>query len=134
LTSLARWVLGIVLLLAHPDPRNVPRLRELVIISIVIADAAEETPDPYGSASLLTAIAHFESGFAIHAVGRQGEQGPWQLMPPAPTKLRAQAFEALRRWRILTPCGFSGEHPPHCPLASHRALLAAMTRAAFAPD
>jgi hypothetical protein len=133
LTSLARWILSIALLLAQPDPRNVPRLRELVIISIVIAEAAEETRDPYGSASLLLAIAHFESGFVVHAVGRQGEQGPWQLMPPAPKRLRAQASEALRRWIVLGPCGFAGQPPP-CPLGRHRQLLAAMTRAAFAPD
>lgn len=112
--------------LIPPRQNDVARLREMVILSIVIADASEDTPLPgktaKETAAQFTAIPYYESGFAIHAVGKLGEVGPFQLMPPnVPKTLRAQAKEAIRRWRVQGPCGYTGEaNAKHCPLAEHR--------------
>jgi hypothetical protein len=116
------WVLTLILLLASPRQNDVARLHELAAIAKVTADASASRED----AGLLVAIGYFESGFVIRARGRMGELGPWQLMPPAPAKLREQAKEALRRWKVLGPCGYAGERAPDCPLGYHRRLLGAM--------
>jgi hypothetical protein len=137
MNTLATWVFGVLVTLRPPAQNDVPRLRELVIISIVIADASEATPLPrktvHETASQLIQIGHLESGFAIHAVGKMGELGVWQLMPPAPLRLREQATEALRRWRVQGPEGYTGEGRCPCPLADHRRFGAALIAAAFAP-
>lgn len=43
---------------------------------------------------VLASIALWESGFRIHARGKAGEVGPWQIMPPAPINLIDQAAKA----------------------------------------
>lgn len=134
---LAVWVLRLMLFLLPPVQNNVPRLREYVIVAIVTADAAQATPLPgrssYETAATLTEIALLESGFVIRARGRDGEVGPWQLMPPAPARLREQAAEAIRRWRVQGAQGYTGERRCPCPLAVNRELGGAMLAAAFAP-
>lgn len=134
LTPIATWILGLMLMMMPPRQNDVARLREYVILAVVIS---ETTPEPEDQ-TLLVSIAWFESGFSIHAVGRAGEVGPFQLMgPPAapkpPTTVRGQAKEALRRWKTQGPCGYAGEYAPHCPLGRNRALRAAMLLAAFPP-
>ena len=109
-------------MLLPPRQNDVPRLQDLVIIAIVTADASQATPLPHRTAkqtaATLTSIDFFESGFSPHAVGKLGEVGPWQLLgpgpacpncPPVPKHLRGQVGEAIRRWRVQGPCGYTGE-------------------------
>jgi hypothetical protein len=50
-------------------------------------------------------IAALESGFRRDAKGKQGELGPWQVMPPA---MDYGAKEALRRMRSQGMLGYCG--------------------------
>jgi hypothetical protein len=90
LTAMLSWV--------SPRPANVPRLYELSEVAWAIA----KTDASPSEALQLAAIAFHESGFKIHALGKSGERGPWQIMPPGePT-----AHEALRRMRYsYETCG-----------------------------
>jgi hypothetical protein len=125
MSQLAQWVFLAMVTLMPPRQNDVPRLRELVIIAIVTADAAEATPlpgkTPKETAAALTGIAVYESGFVIAAHGSRSEVSPWQILPPAPVHLRAQAGEAIRRLRIQGWAGYTGEanYATH-PLADHR--------------
>lgn len=105
------------------------RLHEYVVIAVTVARACG---DNVWCASVLTAVGHFESGYVIHARGRMGEVGPWQLMGAAPDmRLIDQAREAWRRWNVQRPEGYTGEGKCPCPLAEHRRLEAAIIRAVF---
>ena|ERR1019366_1058246 len=111
----------LLLLWTHPDPRNVARLTELQSIALDVASTdADET-----EGELLVSIAIHESNAHAHAVGRAGERGPWQVMPPG----KPIAAEALRliRWSFRE-CGgadlFAGCRAcGHCPPG----LLASLT-------
>jgi hypothetical protein len=138
LSTLAVWTFGCMVFLMPPRQNDVARLKEFVILSIIIADASEATPLPNRTsretAAQLIQIAYLESGFSIHAVGKLGEQGPFQLLNHVPTTLRGQAKEAIRRWRVQGPAGYTGEagQREH-PLADHRRFGAALLAAAFTP-
>lgn len=114
---------------ACQQPRSDAEAHEDMAIALAIVDA---TPDPLEEATLV-AIAWFESGLRVHAVGKLGEQGPWQLMPPAPKTVHEQAKEALRRWKVQGAVGYTGERTCPCPLAVNRRLRGAMLAAAYAP-
>ena len=93
------------------------------LIAQAIVDA---TPDPEDEIQL-AAIASYESRFAVHAVGKLHEQGPWQLLGRVPPTLTGQAKEALRRWKTQGRCSYTGEAnraDGKCPLADHRYLRA----------
>ncbi len=104
--------------------------------AIVIASDYDEN-----DALLLASLAYYEGSYRIHALGKLGEIGPWQLRPPpagrsVPSGLVAQAKEALYRWNLLGPCGYTGEGskgPSNgvkgCPLAEHRLKRATDWRA-----
>lgn len=133
MSTLAVWVLSLILFLQP----LAWRYREQARIAEAIAAASEDEED----ATALVAIGYWESGFSTKARGRAGELGVWQLMPPAPAELHAQAREALRRLHVQGWRGFTGEAGGRCPwtgcpLAQHRELTAAMLAAAFAhsPD
>lgn len=110
-----------------PDPRNVARLHELAAVGAVIAESPTEE-----DATALIAIAFFESGYKIHAVGPFQEWGLFQIrgftrhqrVVIRAMTLRQQAREALRRLHAQGWCGYAGETPPHCPKGDHRRDLA----------
>jgi hypothetical protein len=113
---------------------------------VKIAKAIVDVSMDENEALLLASIASFEGSFRVGARGKMGEIGPWQLMPPpraraVPRDLAGQAREALARWRVLGPCGFTGENAGRnprtltelskvCPLAFHRQMRAEAWRAA----
>ena len=129
ITPMFTWIFLAMVTWLPPSSRNVRQLTEYVMVADAIVHASDDPLDTI----LLASITSFESRFAIHAVGKLHEQGPWQLMPTAskpnggiPLTLRGQAKEALRRWREQGPCSYTGEakrwHQPiiECPLALHR--------------
>jgi hypothetical protein len=66
----------------------------------------------------LANISALESGFERSAVGKAGEQGPFQIMPPAKS---TSAHEALRRLRAQGLSGYCGCGGSPCPdLVAHR--------------
>jgi hypothetical protein len=113
---------------------------------VLIARAISQVAIDENEALLLASIASFEGSFRVGARGKLGEIGPWQLMPPpraraVPKDLAGQAREALYRWTLLGPCGFTGENAGRnpktlaelskvCPLAFHRRMRAEYWRAA----
>jgi Transglycosylase SLT domain len=116
---LLAWVFAAMVFWVPPRPTNVPQLGAYVRIAHAITAA---TSDPE-EAALLAAIGSLESGYSPTAVGKLGEVGVWQLMPPAPSTLVLQAKEALRRIHAQGMCGYTGEAAdPHskCPLAHNR--------------
>jgi hypothetical protein len=125
MSQLAQWIFVAMVALMPPRQNDVPRLKTLVILSIVTADASQATPlpgqTPKETAAQIVAIGYYESGFVTSAVGKRGEVGWLQLMPPAPAHLRAQVGEAIRRLRVQGLVGYTGEanYVTH-PLADHR--------------
>ena len=122
---LYEWILSAMLAWSPPNPCNVAQLRGYVAIASAI-DSATDDPD---EAALLASIAYYETGRTFNASpqlkGKAGERGPWQLMPwsPVPKTLDGQAKEALSRWKLQGPCGYTGEArnaKSVCPLAHHR--------------
>jgi hypothetical protein len=97
-------IISLMLYWAHPDYRNVARLNELSRIASATCEACND--DTHESVTL-TSIASYESGFRIHALGRLGEIGPWQLRYlSSKTSLNRQAREALHRVHLsLSYCG-----------------------------
>lgn len=129
--ALAQWVFHLMVFLAPPRQNDVVRLRELEIVALATAAAADTQAD----AASLTAIAYYESNFRVHAHGALGEAGAWQLMSPAPKSTKAQAVEALRRLHVQGWRGYTGEaNAKRAPLAAHRQLAAAMLLASFADE
>ena len=142
------WTLVIALLFSPPSSPTSPRPTEALQAYVLAAEAewippprgrdaeyqqiakaiAEATDDPE-DAIQLASIASFESRFAVNALGRQGERGPWQIKQfpgaPVPKSLVRQARMALERWKIGR-CLYTGEMhtAPSCPLADHRYLRA----------
>ncbi len=122
------WVLSLMFVLLPPRQNDAHRLHTYAAVAWVIAHEAQTADD----ATVLIAIGFYESGYSPQAVGKMGEIGVWQLMPPrVPPTLRGQAREALRRWHTQGPCGYAGEPASHCVKGRNRALLAAMLRAAY---
>ena len=134
-------------------PRDLRQGREEQQIAKAIVVASLDEND----ALWLASVASFEGSYRIGARGKLGEIGPWQLMPPpraraVPRDLVGQAREALARWRLLGPCGYTGEPTAwglkkarrpgagpeddleglakNCPLAFHRLMRAKAWRAA----
>jgi hypothetical protein len=122
-----------------PDRVSERRKTELKEIAVAIADASEvvQTTECNGdvvcTAGWATNESHLESGWDKNARGRDGEIGAFQLMPPpkggpVPIGLEAQAIEAIRRWNLQGPNGFTGEGVACakefgiCPLALNRQL------------
>jgi hypothetical protein len=126
LNPVVAWVFGL-MIAAMPASwtdrmqANVARLRELVVVAVVIAEESETDADR----AALVAIGWYESGYVIRARGKLGEVGVWQLMPPAPVRLRDQAREAIARLHRQGWTGYTGEGGRcPCPLAEHRRGLA----------
>jgi len=106
---------------------------------VVATAISRATPSPSDAADLAS-VASYESGYDVRAVGRKGEVGAWQLMPPvacesvrrdganAQRAVDCQAREALRRWKEQAPCGYTGEmgrtwasaEATDCPMARRR--------------
>ncbi len=117
--------------------RSLVREHEEIQIALAIVQVSLDEND----ALLLASLGFFEGSYRIHARGKLGEIGPWQLRPPpygrsVPKDLVGQAREALYRWRVLGPCGYTGESargPSNgvkgCPLAEHRLKRAENWRA-----
>jgi hypothetical protein len=118
-TGLVAWIFAAMVVWCPPSPVNVAQLGTYVRVAVAIARASDGVDD----ASLLASIGSFESQYHPKARGKLGELGVWQLMPPAPADIDAQAVEALRRWKRQGGCGYTGEaaNPKStCPLARHR--------------
>jgi hypothetical protein len=138
MSTLTAWVLSAILsCFVHPDAISPPRSAEIQKIAEAIADASFSSPLPdrgtVETAALLVGIAKLESGFRMAARGALGEVGVFQLMPPAPSGLEAQAREAIRRWRVQGPSGYCGEPRSWFgpgPLARNRNLWGAIYAAA----
>lgn len=84
------------------------RLQELATVA---ADVAS-TDATLEEARLLASIAVHESGVRPRAVGRGGERGAFQIMPPARSY---GAREALRRLRLQGLDGYAGCGSKRCP-------------------
>lgn len=78
---------------------------------VVARDIASTDASPLEALTLAN-IAAWESGFDTKAKGRQGERGPWQVMPPAASYGAHEALARLRRQGIY---GFMG-----CPRRTER--------------
>jgi len=77
------------------------RLGEIVAVA---GDVASTDAGPLEGLTLMN-IAAWESGYERSAVGKQGERGPFQIMPPARSY---GAAEALRRLRDQGIFGYMG--------------------------
>jgi GNAT superfamily N-acetyltransferase len=127
----------------HPEHLSEWRRANLREIAVAIADASlvvqttECDGDAACTAAWLTNESHLESNWDKNALGRSGEIGAFQLMPPprgraVPKTLEGQAEEAVRRWNLQGPNGFTGERWPCarefgiCPLALNRQLGGAL--------
>jgi hypothetical protein len=86
---------------------------------VAIAEDVASTNATPGEALDLMNIAAAESTYRVHATGKLGEQGPWQVRPPATSY---GAREALRRLRVLGIYGFMGcrEGAEECERMAHR--------------
>ena len=73
-------------------------------LQVVAADVAGSDADPHEGLRLMNTAA-LESGFDPTAVGKHGERGAFQVMPPAASY---GADEALRRMRHQGMVGFVG--------------------------
>ncbi len=78
----------------------------------------------------LVNIAAMESYFDRSAVGRLGERGAWQVMPPA---REYGAREALRRLRAQGIAGYCGCRGPCPAIVAHRVDRAYLWRMSFDP-
>jgi hypothetical protein len=117
--TLLAWVFAAMVAWVPPRQSNVAQLGAYVRIAYAITEASSDPDD----VALLASIGSLESGFSPSAVGKLGEVGVWQLMPPAPKGLVAQAKEALRRIRVQGMAGYTGEAADPksgCPLAHNR--------------
>lgn len=98
MTHFETWKVILALILNWASPRfiDVGRLQELSKIAWSITQVTNDGKRQ----AMLAAIASYESGFRIRAIGKRGERGPWQLMflsSGCEKDLTCQAAEALRR-------------------------------------
>jgi hypothetical protein len=117
---LTAWVLAAMVHWLPASPAVVRARYEPIAEAIT---AATQDPD---EAAVLAAIAKWETGFRQDAVGKLGERGAWQLMPPAPFGLRAQAREARRR--MLISYGLCGTLAKYASGSCFRGRVAAARR------
>jgi hypothetical protein len=85
-------------------PRTQHREREMVAIAIDVA-STNATPE---EGLILMNIAALESNFNRKALGRAGERGAFQVMPPAVSFGAAEALRRLRLQGIEGYCGCRG--------------------------
>jgi hypothetical protein len=131
ITYLMRFAVSLCAILWHVAPRHGGhREAEMLAIAADIATtdcSAIECLELMGTPAL-------ESGWERTAVGKAGERGAWQIMPPAPSY---GAREALRRMRTQGWLGFVGcsRHTEKCDqLILNRTLPAAIFLATFPPE
>lgn len=95
-----------------------------------VLDVASTDASPLEALTLLN-IAALESGFYPRAVGRHGERGRFQVMPPAPGYGAREALRRLRALGIFGYMGCSSESLECQRMAANRQALAIMYASAF---
>ena len=123
--ALLAYVFTAMVFWCPPRQNSIAQLGAYVRIAAAMARASDGS---FRRATLLASIGSYESGYRGDRLGKLGEVGVWQLLPPplgapVPKGLDAQAREALRRWDVQGPCGYTGESATPksaCPLARHR--------------
>jgi hypothetical protein len=109
MSALWVYVFTFILTTYPPNLADSHRLFEMSAISWEIAhtDCAPE------ECLVLANIPRWESGYERRAVGKMGERGAWQIMPPASSYGAKEALRRLRVQGIRGYCGCTERRP--CP-------------------
>ena len=123
------YLLSFALLAWPPSPRDRHRLHEMSAIAAMVAST---DASPIEALTLMN-VAAFESGFERTAKGRQGERGPFQIMPPAASYGAHEALSRLRKQGLMGYMGCRRVTEECERMAEHRTFPAKLYRWAFDP-
>lgn len=106
MTPLVAYLVSFALTVWPPRQNDVRHLREVVAIAVDVASTDADLVE----ATTLMNIAALESTFRVHARGKLGERGPFQVMPPRDPSA-AGALSILRAQGLRGYCGCSRACP-----------------------